>query len=129
LVIYLVSFAILENELKKCSCGHNRYLYLREDISELEAICHQFEKEDGVMDHVQDVERSDSLFVHTKSVINGHLSCVETKTEGGMMIEGSHQNHMCKLIPTGSAVTDCWPEQVPDLCHVRTHFSTLLVLL
>jgi hypothetical protein len=128
LLIYLVSFAILEDELKKCSCSHNRYLYLREDISELESMCHEFEKEDGVMDHVQEVECSNSMFVQTESVINGHLSRVETKIEG-TMIEESHQNHMCKLFPTRSAVTDCRPKQVPDLCNVRINFNTSLLVL
>lgn len=128
LFIYLVSFAISEDELKRCTCGHNRYLYLREDVSELEAMCHQFEKEDGVMDHVQGVECSDSLCVQSESVTNRHLSHVETKIED-MQIEESHQNHMCKLFPTRSAIIDCSPEKVPLPYNVRIHFNTFLFVL
>ncbi|XP_078182505.1 lysine-specific demethylase JMJ706-like [Carex rostrata] len=81
-----------EVELKRCSCGHNRYLYLREDVSELEAMCCQFEKEDGVMDHIQEVEWSDSLCFQTEPVINAE----------GMKIEEIHQYHVHELSPTRS---------------------------
>lgn len=105
LFIDLVSFAILEVELKRCSCGHNRYLYLREDVSELEAMCCQFEKEDGVMDHVQEVEWSDSLCFQTEPVINAE----------GMKIEEIHQNHGHELSPTRS-------EQISLPYNVRIYY-------
>lgn len=107
LFIDLVSFAILEVELKRCSCGYNRYLYQREDVLELEAMCCQFEKEDGVMNHVQEVEWSDSLCVQTEPVISA---------------EGIHQNHVHRLSPTRSAIIDYRPEQIPLPYNVSIYY-------
>ncbi|XP_019709321.2 lysine-specific demethylase JMJ706 [Elaeis guineensis] len=41
-----------EEELRKCPCGYNRIVFLREDILKLEAVSRKFE-EDGILEEVQ----------------------------------------------------------------------------
>ncbi|XP_038982312.1 lysine-specific demethylase JMJ706-like isoform X2 [Phoenix dactylifera] len=40
-------------ELRKCRCGYNRIVFLREDILKLEAVSRKFEQEDGILELVQ----------------------------------------------------------------------------
>ncbi|KAJ3689538.1 hypothetical protein LUZ61_018702 [Rhynchospora tenuis] len=102
-----------EDEFKRCTCGHNRYLYLREDVSELDAICREFEKEDRLMVHIQEVECRDNLCVQTEAVINGHAPHVENKTKG-IKREESMENNMDKQSSPRSATQDFRPGQNSD---------------
>nr|XP_019701575.2 lysine-specific demethylase JMJ706-like [Elaeis guineensis] len=42
-----------EKEIKSCSCGHNRVVFLRMDLLELETVSQKFEQEDGILGEFQ----------------------------------------------------------------------------
>ncbi|KAJ6845955.1 lysine-specific demethylase JMJ706-like isoform X6 [Iris pallida] len=42
-----------ENEIEGCTCGSNRVIFLREDISELETVSCKFEQEDGILEEAK----------------------------------------------------------------------------
>ncbi|KAJ4802756.1 Transcription factor jumonji (jmj) family protein / zinc finger (C5HC2 type) family protein [Rhynchospora pubera] len=99
-----------EDNLKRCTCGHNRYLYLREDVSELDAIYREFEREDWEMVHIQEVKCTENPCAQNEVVIDGHTPHVENKTKG-IKREESIENNTHKLSSTRSDTQDFRPGQ------------------
>ena len=48
-----------EREIKSCSCGRNRVVFLRMDLLELEAVSQKFEHEDGILGELQKQVKDD----------------------------------------------------------------------